>query len=214
MSNIAQGQYTQQRGIQAPNFITQQDPSQGQGYIQQTQYPQGIIGQQNSQGYGQRPTQQSTSTNLQEELANIQMLKAGLGGGGIGSTVGGGVGAAVGSIVGGPEGAAISAGANVIGSVVDWAMNNDTKKKAEKKRINARHRLLKKQKLKANADMEEAAREEYRGIAQTREEAAEQSLARKELERENYMFNIMNQVNKKAETDAFFKNKIINSRRV
>jgi len=202
----AQGQYSQNQGRQAPSFITEQ------GY-----------GTQPIQGYGQSIPQ--TSTNLEEELAMIRGLKAGSssGSGGLGSTIGAGVGtaggAAIGGSMGGPVGAGIGAAAGgalggSIGSVVDYMIDSDAREKAERKQIEARRRLLKKKKRLANKKAVDEAKARYRGIATSREESARQANQAKIAQRENYMFEIMQDLQKQGQVDGFIKNKLINSRSI
>lgn len=168
-------------------------------------------------GYGEKPTQQATPTNLQDELAIIQALKAGTSGGsgGIGSTVGTGVGAGIGAGVGGPAGA--SAGAAIggsVGSVVDWAINKDAIERAEKKEIEARRKLLKKKKRQANKKAVDDAKANFRGISVSREEALNKQADAKIAERENYMFEIMQDLQRQGQVDGFIKNKLLNSRSI
>lgn len=177
-----------------------------------------------SSGYGQYK-ENPASTSLEDELALIRGASAGIkgGSGGLGGTVGAGLGTAggavAGGLIGGPVGAGIGAAAGgglggSIGSIVDWAIDDAAQEKAERRELTARRKLLKKKKRKQEKAIVDANRAKYRGIATSREEAAQQAYQAKKSQRENYMFEIMQDLQKQGQTDNFIREKLLNSRSI
>jgi hypothetical protein len=157
----------------------------------------------------------SQPPNLNTELANIQAIRAGTqAGGGIGQTVGGLLGAGAGTFFGGPAGGALgsSLGAG-LGSIVDFGLNKSANDRARKKELEARRRLLAKEKRLSNSRKALDRNLAIQGLASEREQ---QALSKEDLlrqQREAMLGNLSSDINQKDEFQQLLQNRFLATRR-
>lgn len=165
-------------------------------------------------GINKLPTN-ATASNLNQSLATIQGLSAGITEGGLGSTLGGIGGTALGSIFGGPVGGALGGTVGQsIGSIVDFGLAKSERDRRRRQELSARRKQIAREKRLANSQRSIDQKLSIKGISNQLEQ---ESLTKEQVlsnQRENLLQNIMNSINKKAQFNDFLKSKFIEDRSV